>query len=431
MELPGACRPLTLDEAVGIALRANPELAAVRQQVEIAEAGRQIAFADLVPEARFTFREMAGSPDGKKFALPTMPTYVGNIAPADASDQFERAELSVQWLLWDFGSTSRKYDRSGVLADVARLRYRRAQQSVAFEVADAYYAVLSGSALRRIADEAIARAESVLRDAVNYRRRGAAVQNDVLAAEVLLADMRLLQIKAQTSEAAAVARLNRATGTNVSCPTRVVDMPIDPAFAGALSDCLQLAASNREEFRIVVDLIRASRLDVGVAKADFLPRVLVGGVGLQQDARGVSDVSMLAGGFNIDLGLFEGGRRVGKLRLAEAELRQAVAKAESVCDTIAYEVNLAYLAVADARQRVEVGRVAVAHATENFRVVRSQLAQGDTIPTESIDADLKLTRAKQDYFQALYDYQAALAGLEYAVGTPLQDWQVPVTRSSP
>ena len=62
---------------------------------------------------------------------------------------------------------------------------------------------------------------------------------------------------------------------------------------------------------------------------------------------------------------------------------------------------------------------AVSAATENLRVVRGLVGQGDASPTDVVDAELALIRAQQAYYTALYYYQVALARLAYAVGLPV------------
>ncbi|MBI2827584.1 MAG: TolC family protein [Planctomycetia bacterium] len=416
--MPAEPRPLLLDQAIDMAWRFNPRLDALRERIAAAEGGRQIAAADFLPEATSTYRHLNGAPGTVPFVLPTIPNYVGNLAPGPPSDRFDRAELSVQWILWDFGRTSGKVGQAVSAVDIARLQFERARQTVAFDVTAAYFGVLAAQANGRIAEEAVARADSVLRDARNFFQRGAAIRNDVLRADMLRAEMQLNLVKARTSTAAAVAALNQSIGINVSCPTQVVDQSDELPFRLSLADCLQLAADNRDEFRVVLNAIRSSRLGVGVAQAEFLPRVLVGGVGLLQQTRNGEEVHLAAGGVNLEMALFEGGRRVGKLRSAEADVRVAIAQGKDLCDRIAYEVNLAFLGIQDARQRIDLSRTTVAQANENLRVVRRLVEHGDATSTDLIDAVLLITRAQQNYAAALYDYQTSLARLTYATGLP-------------
>jgi outer membrane protein len=415
--------PLTLEEALDLASRSSPTLEVMRARIAQAQGGRQVAFADFLPQAKLNYRHIAGT---SPFVLPTLPTsYIGNVAFGGDSDHFDLTELNVQWTVWDFGRTPGRYGQAVTQVEIAKLQYERARQTVAYNVTAAYFQVLQARALRIIAAEAVRRAESVLRDSRNFLKRGTGIRNDVYRADVLLADMRLNEVKARTAEGIAVAALNQAIGINVTSPTQVLDRTAEPAFDLGLANCLQLAVDNRDEFGVVLGAIRSARLGSGVAEADFLPKVLVGGVGVHENGPGLTESNFFAGGLTIELSLFEGGRRLGKLHTAEADVQATIAQGKDVCDRIAYEVASAFLLIDDARQRIALSRTAVRGATENLRVVRSLFEKGDATPTDVVDAELAITRAQQDAATALYDYQTALARLAYAVGLPvLSDFTV-------
>jgi outer membrane protein TolC len=411
--------PLSLEQAVEVALQNNPGLQVMAERVEQARAGRQIAFASFLPQADVNYRYLTADSNVDRFALPTIPSAIGNVAFGGESDKFRLAELHLQWTLWDFGRTGGKYGQAVAALDIASLQYVRARQTVIYNVTTAYLEVLAARAARIIAEEAVRRAESQLRDARNFLRRGVAIRNDLLRAEVLLAEMKLGLVRTRTAEGVAVAGLNQVLGINVSSPTQVLDRRLEPDAELDLAQCLQLAVDNRQEFGVVLRAIESSQLGRGVARADFMPRIYVGGSGFQQQTSPLANQSLLEAGLNIELSLFEGGRRLAAVRGADAEIRAAIAHGRQVCDQIAYEVNVAFLGLADARQRIDLARTAVLHGRENLRVVRSLFERGDATPTDIVDAQLALTRAEQNYSTALYDYQSALARLEYAVGVPM------------
>jgi len=409
--------PIALETAIEMATRSNPRLERLRERIAEASAGQTIARADFLPEAVGSYRHLNGGP--REFILPTLMSEMGVVAPGGPSERFDRAELSVQWILFDFGRTSGRVGQAGMAADIARLQYQRGTETIAFEATAAYFAVLRAQAAMRIAEEGVASAKRVQRDARHFLERGTVVRNDVLRADVLVAEMQTQLVKARTERGAAVATLNQAMGINVSCPTRVIDRVEEPPFGLTLADALQLAADHRDEFAVALDAIRSSRMGVGMAKAEFLPRIVVGGVAVQQQDVGIDDYDqLLAGGVKLELAMFEGGRRVGQVRQAEAEVRGSIAQGKQMCDQIALEVNLAYLDISDARQRIGLSRASVAQASENFRVVQRLFQQGDATQTDVIDAVLIRTRAEQGLSQASYDYQLSLARLAYATGLP-------------
>jgi outer membrane protein TolC len=410
---------MTLEQAIALSTTSSPTLQFMQERINQAIGGRNVAFADFLPEAKTSIRPIAGDTNVNGYALPTIPTYAGNVAFGGVGDRFNLAELNLQWILWDFGRTHGKYGQAVTQVEITRLQYERARQTVAFNVTTAYFQVLQARALRVVAQEAVTRAESVVRDAENFLKRGTGIRNDLLRAQTLLAEMQLNAIKARTAEGIAVAALNQTIGINVGCLTQVVDRTQEARFTLSLAESLQLASEHREEFGVVLRAIRSAGLGAQVAQADFLPRVLVGGVAAHQDSNLVKNANLVAGGLSIELALFEGGRRVGKLQTAEADIRAAIAQGKEICDKIAFEVHSAFLLIDDARQRLVLARTIVARADENLRVVRSLFTHGDATPTEVVDAELAMTRAQQDQFTAAYDYQTALARLAYAAGLPI------------
>ncbi|MFN4258471.1 MAG: TolC family protein [Gemmataceae bacterium] len=407
--------PLTLEQAIAWALRTNPGLQARMERIAQAEGGRQVSFADFLPEANVSLRRIDGTPG--RFALPTLPSAVGNVAYGGTAHDFWIGEFHLQWTIWDFGRTMARYGRAVAALDIARLQYLRARQTLVYQVAVSYFDLLQARANRIIAEEAVRRAEAHLRDARNFLKEGTAIRHDVLRAEVQVAEMRLLLVQARTAEGIARAGLNQLIGINVSTPTQIVDQPDEPTWNLSLEQGLRLAVDHREEFRVVLQGIAAAQFGAQEAKAAFWPRIYVGGTAALQDGRHLDQHELISGGVNIELGLYEGGRRKGQLVSAKAEVRAAIAQAKEVCDRIAYEVTAAFLAMDDARQRIELSQSMVTQAEENIRVVGNLFRRGDATPTEVVDAELTWVRARQNYAAALYDYQTALARLQYAIGT--------------
>ena len=89
--------------------------------------------------------------------------------------------------------------------------------------------MLEAYAAREVAERTVERAEAVLRDAVNLEKRGVLTREDVLRAEVQVADARQALTSAQSGVKISHAALNRAIGITVGFPTRVTEaaLPIE------------------------------------------------------------------------------------------------------------------------------------------------------------------------------------------------------------
>jgi outer membrane protein TolC len=210
-------------------------------------------------------------------------------------------------------------------------------------------------------------------------------------------------------------------GINVNASTGVVESPDVPRFTQSLADCLQTAVGQRREFQVARQSIQAADEGRRVAKADFAPRVVAEGFLLDfQQAVQRSHADLAVGFIKLEWGLFEGGKRVAELRVADSKIRSAMAQAESIADTVAYQVTEAYRNLITAQLGIERSRPAVAQAEENYRLVQARARVGDATSAEITDAASTLTRAQQGYLNSVHDYLIALARLEYAMGvTPV------------
>ena len=154
-----------------------------------------------------------------------------------------------------------------------------------------------------------------------------------------------------------------------------------------------------------------------MAKADFAPRVVADGAfdDFQQSApRGHAD--LLVGSIKLEWGIFEGGKRVAELRVADSKIRTAMAQAESIADTIAFQVTEAYRNMATSRLAIDRSRPAVTQAEENYRLVQARAKAGDATSAEITDAESTVTRAQQAYLNSIHDYLISLVRLDYAMG---------------
>jgi outer membrane protein TolC len=423
------CGPLTLPDAVALAFQLQPRLRASLESIRQARGREDIAFAAFLPVltsaysvggfhlnvggAGFPIPGLANSP-----AFAFLPFTGALPVGLNINTGYELAELKLQWLVCDFGRRLGRYNQAGLAVDIAQLQTQRAYQTVANDVALAYYQLLRARSLHRIAREAVRRAEDDLEVARKLARGGVIEREKVLRAQVALAQAQRALDLAEEAEAVAVAALNLAIGLNVSAPTCVVDTSDTPPLTLCLADCLQAAVGNRREFQVARRSVQVAQEGSRVACADFAPRIVADGSLLdfqQSSPRGHADLAL--GFLKLEWGLFEGGKRVAELRVADSRIREALAQADSIADTIAFQVNQAFRQLVAARKGIERARPAVEQARENYRLVLARDRQGDAIPAEVTDAEAALTRAQQDYSNALYDYLTALARLEYAMGT--------------
>ena len=419
-------KTVTLEEAVATAFRYQPRLRAQLESIAQARGLEQIVFSTFLPTVAANYDVggfslgVGGEPLRLGKGLPGfsfLPGLGSLPVGLNIGTSFELAELKVQWLLLDFGRRLGRYEQARLANDVAWLQTDRAYQTVANEVAIAYYNVLRSQALRRTAKDALRRAEEELADARKHEREGVIEREVVLRSEVQLAEIRQAAPRRHGGgvRGSGGAEPGDRAESWPACPRRRAAG--DPA-TGHLAR--RLPADRRSGATRVLrrSAHGGDRRARGPGRPGRVaPKVIADGTLLnfqQQALNGHADLRL--GFIRLDWTLFEGGRRIAAARVADSQVRQAMAQAESITDNIAFQVNEAYRNAVTAWVGIDDARPAVDQASENYRLVKLRLLEGAATPTEIADAQASLTRAQQNYLNARYSYLIAMDRLEYAMG---------------
>ena len=133
---------------------------------------------------------------------PGIPGNEGFLLPSSfGTRSYAQTEVGLEWTLYDFGRTGGRYRQAAAREHITELQLVRANQTVEFDVANAYLDVLLARASRRVQEDAVRRAQAILDDTAARREGGVALKEDVLRADVQLSESR---------EALVVARQERA-----------------------------------------------------------------------------------------------------------------------------------------------------------------------------------------------------------------------------
>jgi outer membrane protein len=420
--------PLTLSDAVALTYKFQPRLRAALETIRQAEGKEQVSYAAFLPVLSTAYSlgaydldvggtgiPVSGSPGGSSFTF--LPP--SGVLPVNFNAQagYELAELKLQWLVCDFGRRSGVYNQAGLAVDIAQLQTDRVYQTVANQVAVAYYQVLRVRSLRRIADKQVSRASDDLDVAKKLAQGGVVEREKVLRAQVALAQAQQAVDQVEEAEGIALAGLNLAIGLNVNSPTTIVDTSEIPPLTKSLEQCLQSAVFERREFQVARKSVQVAQEGTRVARADFAPRIVAEGYmnDLEQTNHG-GRADLGLGFIRLEWGLFEGGKRIAEMDISNSRVREAMAEADSIADNIAFQVNQAYRQAVAARKGIDRSQPAIDQTLETYRLVVARSRQGDATPAELTDAQASLTRAQQDYANSVYNYLTALANLDFAMG---------------
>jgi len=323
-------QPLSLEQAEALALRTSPRIAEAQGVAAVAATREQVALATFLPtvSANYSFQGFnnnvgfAGTLPGGRFPILPIRGYGPGV------QDFEVLDLRVQWTVLQFGKRLALHDQAEMRDEIARWQLERTRQAVTFDVALNYAQVLQARATEVVADRAVVRAEATLRDVKNLAENGVLTGEDVLRAEVFLADVRQALISATSEAQIAVAGLNRAIGINVSLPTRVFERtPELDEYPVTLEECLARAIDGRPEFSIVRLGVAAAGRGEDAARADFLPTITTSGGGAIVQGSGVQNAQIADAGIFLNWNLSKGG---GVRRRCEGRMQKSRSRSPRV-----------------------------------------------------------------------------------------------------
>lgn len=417
--------PLTLRQAVEIALEKNPLRQAAAADERAATAGVSEARAELWPKVTFTESLTRGNDPvyvfGAKlrqqrftaadFALSTLntPTPLNNFG----------TRFSADWNLFDTRKSWLAVTRARRLEEAASRQLDRTDQETVFRVVDAYFALLLAARQQQVAEEAVRTAESNLERSQSRFEAGLVVQSDLLSAQVHRAAMQQELIRARNDVVLARASLNHemgATPDSVFAPQEVLaerELPVQP-----LEELERIALERRPDLGGLRLQEAAQEQSVSMARADFGPRVNVFASWEADNPAflGNGGTNWL-GGVNVEFDIFQGGAKRARLAREQALRDRVAALRARAASGVALEVRRAYFDLEAARQQVDVSRASVAQAQESLRIIQDRYEAGLTTITDLLRAEEATHRSQTDYWQAVYRWQSSYAALELATGS--------------
>ncbi|AIE86057.1 TolC family protein [Fimbriimonas ginsengisoli] len=447
-------RDMTIEDAVGIALATSRGYATSIANLERAK-GR-------TGEARAALQPQAGV--GGSLTIYDKPN-VANFGPTSVTlqNQFNSIYTASISLPIDLSGAIHAAASQAQFSEVAaRIDVNRVRNQLVSDVKAAFYQALRAQGQFVVSQDTLTNAQTRLEDAQATLRAGTGTQFDVLTAQRDVADAQQAVVNARGAVTLALARLKNVMGVDVSAPIRITDTGAVQEPEGVAPVVPPVSTPPLSELKIPPPADNSSRLhtaqnevelgpDYQAAVREALatrPEVLESEAALTAAQRGVMYerrralptfslsaqyvVQPTAAGFtpeqqgsiglNFNIPIFRGGLDRARVREAEATVAGAKTDRRSAIDQVTFEVQQAYVNLAQARERVQVANVGLAQAREAFRLARLRARVGVsagplTSPQlELSNAQASLTQAETNRVNALYDYNQARSDLDRAVG---------------
>jgi outer membrane protein TolC len=343
--------------------------------------------------------------------------------------------LSADYLLWDQGRRNIALQQAKQGRQAAQARLERSRQDLILEIVQAYYALLRSQRLLTLNRELL---KSSRRNAESVTLRlqlGEAIEADVAAADVRVANDELNIVNEENNLNLARADLPAAMGLDPGTVVTVVD---DPEFDTYLNtgrakeytrtaeETIALALAQRPEIRESELSLRVLELTRKTARLNRLPRVTA----RADFAANVDDYLHEGGDFKdfrtwsaaaaLSFPIFDGGATRREVDRSELDLLRAREQHDGLLRTIALAARQAYLSLKQAEKRLEISAIQVRNARLSLEVTRERFAQEVASLLELFDAQDQYAQATTAQIRAFYDYKVAQRALERAVGGPIE-----------
>jgi len=410
---------MSLADAIRAALENNRNVGIARRRIGIAEDRLSEAKSGDWPRLTFDGSTVQRNEPAASVLPPAFAATFG-LPPGSGLSQGDLYTASTRTALvlplTDFGRTSNLKESARVGVDVARYNSERTEQDITLQVSQGFYRVLQAQKIRQVVLESIATVQQQLRDAEAFLAQGLVASSDVLSAQVRLAERQQDLIQAEANLQVATATLNRVMGADLNRKPRLKDVAGTPPWSGNYDVLLQSAHQNRSDLKAARLQMLSSEADLRIARADNYPRL---NAYAEYDTNSTSILlhkEWAAAGLTMSMTLFSGGAQSAVVQRRQKELLEAQDLFLERQDNISLDVKQAYLAAGQTFDSVRVAEKNQQLAAENLRILRDRYTQGLVTSTDVLAAEDSASRARSNYFQALYDFHSALARLDNVIG---------------
>ncbi len=414
---------LTVDRAIGEALRVSPDLAQIQARMEAAR--QQVRQAEAAFYPRIVMSEEFNITNNPVFAAMNIINQRRLLRSTDFNNPGEQqnfgTRLQGEWVLFQGGS--RLFDRGAAVqhGKAVASELQAARNQLVARVNEVYYRWLQALSMIGVAEKSLESARTDERIGAARLRLEAALPSDLARLKARTAEMEGNLIAARTGarklQAAMERLLARPIGEGEIPDPTFEDAPLeDLNRKGRREDLVKQALEKRPEMTSVRHLLEAARNRVQSAKGGMLPRLAASGQ-YQWDTREWSEApnSWLIA-VQATWPLFEGGLSVARINEARARLAELESRGRQLELDIALEVQQAALSVEEATERIRVAEERRKWALKALEEVRRQYERQAVGIDGLLQTEVAWNQAEVGCMAARFDGMIAQAGLQMALG---------------
>ena len=411
-------RRFTLQDAVRLAMKQNPELKTARLDVKKSDARVQEAWGNALPSL-----DISGTYTRTLKAPIFFASF--NDQPVEIEMGFPHSlnmALTGKQILFN-AAVIAGVGAAHVYSEMARDLYESKQLETVTKVRKAYYTALLAREVVNMMHSSLQNAEDNLKNVLLMRKQGIVSEYDELRASVQVENLRPEVIRSENNYALSLDAVRSTIGMEKDENFDVADSLAletidDSLIAGAENLAIgsnpNLSAMNRQ-----IDLNGAITT---AERSNYLPTIAAFGQYQYQAAKtdinfSTRDlISSTQVGLTVSMNIFEGLQTRSRVEQAQLEQQKSVEQKVSLERTLRTGIHSVVGNIRQARKRIEAQERTVESAERGYKIVTARFLANAATQLEVNDAQLALTQAKLNRVQAVYDYLTSAADLDQLIG---------------
>jgi outer membrane protein TolC len=428
-------RRLSLEDAIRLAMKRNPELITARLEVQRSDARVLEAWGNALPAVdlsgqyvHLVDKPVTFFPDFFLYSFmkgidSTIPKPSGKLVPVSFSPGFSAsASLNVRQILFN-GAVFIGVGAASIYSHLARDLYQAKQVETVAKVRKAYYGALLAAEALDLMRSSLRNAEDNLKNVKLMRQQGIVSEYDELRASVGVENLRPMVIQSETNANLALDNLRNTIGA----PSNERHTLSDALTFQAVDDAILKRAESlvlelNPGLSAVKRQIELNGAVVNAERTGYLPTIAAFGSYSYNAAKNEFNFSTndfykgSTVGLSLSMNLFQGLQTYSRVEQAQLERRKSEEQQISLERNLKTGLGSILGNLQQARKRVEAQGKTVEMAERGYAIVTTRFLNSAATQLEVNDAQLALTQAKVNRVQAIYDYLVASADLDQLVG---------------
>ncbi|MDZ4723352.1 MAG: TolC family protein [candidate division Zixibacteria bacterium] len=414
--------PLTLDDAITLALRNRVVIIQTQGAEELARAGRRAALGSFLPRLRTSYTYGKSKQTNQKVDIKdTLGNVTKDVSIDDAEGTNKIFSVDASISIFDLANF---YNYSASSADVARanLDVIASEQDLIFSVKLSFYAFLAAVENVAVQEDAVKRAEEQLKLIQSRFDLGSASLSDVLKQKVLYGTDRLELLRARNAVTTTESDLAFTIGVDPRQDWEFSTQYTVREYDGTLNDAIEFGLTHRPALLADELNLKSASKSVSASRAEYLPKL--DGFASYSKFSGSSGFATLTDrssdtreyGFTASWNIFDGFFRERNITASRVTKNNAEAFLADTRNSTVTDIKTAYLNIELLREQKSVSEENVEAATEDLKITQEKYNLGAATILDLLSTQVSLKRAQVSLIQIDFDLNLAISTLENAMG---------------